>query len=340
VDVASADGTTTVTGLTLSIGGTTAGEGTLSGELGGAAFSFDLTGFTGDFDGTVAGDNEDLSFSIDVAHSTATAALTDSDGATVGTAKSLTSADDLTDVDVGDAGASFDLSGVDYAGGMNGETADLDVTTAGAAATTAYTATLGTGVTGATATTVTADGSFGLTDENGNKAVVSFGDTLAEGTAEYNVADQSLVFQIGANKGQTVSIGIQDVSSDSLAVVANADVGSDLAGVTGFASLKNIDVRTSDGAQSAIVMIDAAIDQISTIRGDLGAFQANTLEANLDTLRVSTENLQASESIIRDADMASEMATFTKYQIMMQAGTAMLAQANQAPNNLLTLLRG
>ncbi|MBI5016512.1 MAG: hypothetical protein HZB55_13615 [Deltaproteobacteria bacterium] len=183
----------------------------------------------------------------------------------------------------------------------------------------------------------------GATTNNGgpNTLKVNFGTTLVAGTSNVSLEDKSLVFQIGANQDQTVKIGVQDISAASLAVKANADADSDLAGISSnFASLADIDVTTAKGAQDAIVMIDAAIDQVSTIRGNLGAFQANTLEANLDTLRVSSENLQASESTIRDADMAAEMAQFTKYQIMMQAGTAMLAQANQAPNNLLTLLRG
>jgi flagellin len=71
----------------------------------------------------------------------------------------------------------------------------------------------------------------------------------------------------------------------------------------------------------------------------LGAVQADNLEVNLDALRVSFENLQAAESTIRDTDMTTEMAEFTKNQIMMQAGTAMLAQANQLPNNILQLIK-
>ena len=96
---------------------------------------------------------------------------------------------------------------------------------------------------------------------------------------------------------------------------------------------------TPDQIAQAVGVIDKAIDQISTIRGKLGAMQSDNLQVQADSLRVSFENLQASESTIRDTDMTKEMAEFTKYQIMMQAGTAMLAQANQLPNNVLQLLR-
>jgi flagellin len=86
-------------------------------------------------------------------------------------------------------------------------------------------------------------------------------------------------------------------------------------------------------------MIDSAIDQISSTRGELGAFQKNTLESNLANIRIANENLVSSESVIRDVDMAKEMAKFTRDQIMSQSATAMLAQANQLPQNVLELLR-
>jgi len=85
-------------------------------------------------------------------------------------------------------------------------------------------------------------------------------------------------------------------------------------------------------------LIDNAINQVTSARGDLGAFQKNTLESNLSNLRVAHENLVSSESIIRDVDMAKEMATFTRNQIMTEASTAMLAQANQTPQSVLRLL--
>jgi len=144
------------------------------------------------------------------------------------------------------------------------------------------------------------------------------------------VAQNSMKFQVGANHNQTVGISVKSANPESL--------GRGTVNRTGYSSLADIDVRDFQGAQDAILMIDAAIDQISTSRGDLGAFQKNTLESNLSNIRNANENLISSESIIRDVDMAAEMATFTRNQIMSQSATAMLAQANQVPQNVLRLL--
>ena len=91
-------------------------------------------------------------------------------------------------------------------------------------------------------------------------------------------------------------------------------------------------------ASGAISIIDDAIANVSSKRATLGASQ-NRLEHVVNNLNVAVENLTASESRIRDTDMAMEMANFTKHQILSQAGTAMLAQANQVPQNVLSLLR-
>ena len=106
-----------------------------------------------------------------------------------------------------------------------------------------------------------------------------------------------------------------------------------------FKSLNEIDVRTFQGATDALEMVDKAINEVTATRGALGAFQKNTLESNLSNLRVASENLVSAESVIRDVDMAAEMAEFTKHQIMSQSATAMLAQANQIPPNVLRLLQ-
>ncbi|GAB7049800.1 flagellin N-terminal helical domain-containing protein [Catenuloplanes indicus] len=97
-----------------------------------------------------------------------------------------------------------------------------------------------------------------------------------------------------------------------------------------------IDLTT--GADAAIASIDDAIKNVSTTRATLGAYQ-NRLEHTINNLNVSVENLSASESRIRDTDMAQEMVSFTRAQILSQAGTSMLAQANQAPQGVLSLLR-
>lgn len=160
-------------------------------------------------------------------------------------------------------------------------------------------------------------------------------------------------FQIGANESQTVSVSIQSTSAISLGLNAQYTNENDVyANVTDFTNIDQLKSGTggtyangvfadgsADAMAQAIGIIDKAIDDISTIRGNLGAIQADNLQPGLESLRVAYENLQAAESTIRDTDMSSEMANFTKNQIMMQAGTAMLAQANQIPNNILKLLQ-
>jgi flagellin len=86
-------------------------------------------------------------------------------------------------------------------------------------------------------------------------------------------------------------------------------------------------------------ILSQAIDDVSTLRARLGAFQANMLQTNINSLDVAIENITKTESAIRDTDMASESTQFTRFQVMQQAGTSMLAQANQATQNVLTLLQ-
>ncbi|MCP4706333.1 MAG: hypothetical protein GY865_17180 [candidate division Zixibacteria bacterium] len=148
------------------------------------------------------------------------------------------------------------------------------------------------------------------------------------GTETISNTDQSLVFQIGANVGQTAKISMQSMSSSMLA--------KNIAGNM-WSSLSEIDVTTVAGAQDAQTVIDEAINEVSTSRGTLGSFQKNTLESNLRNLRIASQNLQSAESNIRDTDMASEMSNFVKNQILMQAGTSMLAQGNQLPQIVLSL---
>lgn len=157
---------------------------------------------------------------------------------------------------------------------------------------------------------------------------VKYSLTSEGGTENIYVTDQSLVFQIGANVGQTVKIGIPDLSSEQ--------IGRNIDNIM-FNNLSEIDVTTAQGAQDAQMVIDAAISEVTNIRGTLGSFQKNTLESNLTNLRIAAQNLTAAESTIRDTDMAQEMSTFVKFQILLQAGTAMLAQGNQLPQVVLSL---
>ena len=125
------------------------------------------------------------------------------------------------------------------------------------------------------------------------------------------------VFQVGSNAGDTISVAISSVSATGL-------------GVNG------LDLVNS--ASTAITAIDSAISSVSSTRGNLGAIQ-NRFESTINNLQVATENLAASESRIRDTDMALEMTKFTRHQVLLQAGTAMLGQANQLPQSVLRLLQ-
>jgi flagellin len=168
----------------------------------------------------------------------------------------------------------------------------------------------------------------GLT--SGGSVDITVGADVAAGSASVFVSDKALVFQVGANAGQTVKIGLANVEASEL--------GRGHANASGFESLADIDVTSAEGASDAIALIDAAIDTVSQERAELGAFQLNTLESNLANLRVAAENLQAADSVIRDTDVAAEVVHFTKNQILLQAGTAVLAQANLIPQTVLQLL--
>src|SRR5207253_5456076 len=104
-------------------------------------------------------------------------------------------------------------------------------------------------------------------------------------------------------------------------------------------SLALVDVTTATGANQAIQIADEAIQQVSQLHANLGAFQKNTLESTVRYLGVGVENLSASESQIRDTNVASEVVNLTKSQIIQQAATSVLAQANSAPQQILALLR-
>ncbi len=128
-----------------------------------------------------------------------------------------------------------------------------------------------------------------------------------------------LNMHIGANENQTMYISVGDMRSTAL-------------GVNG------IDVRTKESAEASITTIQNALDKVSSERAKLGAYQ-NRLEHTINNLGTTSENLSASESRIRDVDMAKEMMEFTKNNILSQAAQAMLAQANQQPQSVLQLLQ-
>jgi len=136
--------------------------------------------------------------------------------------------------------------------------------------------------------------------------------SFASGTA-------NLEFQIGANASQAINVNIADLSASGL-------------------SVDSLDI--SDGADydSILTSLDTAIDTVSAQRANLGAVQ-NRLEHTINNLGVTAENLSSAQSQIKDVDMAAEMTEYSKNQILIQSATAMLAQANAKPQNVLTLLQ-
>ncbi len=158
------------------------------------------------------------------------------------------------------------------------------------------------------------------------------GETLLDG-------DYDGTFQVGANVGEVISVTIgEDMSAAGLGVNALDVTAVDKADRVVGQDDTDADIEENvTGAEQAIKLIDQAIDTVSTVRSDLGAKQ-NRLDHTINNLQVSVENLTASESRIRDTDMANEMVSYTSSNILQQAGTAMLAQANQMPQSILSLL--
>jgi flagellin len=156
--------------------------------------------------------------------------------------------------------------------------------------------------------------------------------------------DNSLQFQVGANENQILSLDVSDMRATALAISStSAGAGfmstkSVTNGTSSTASEYALDVSSATAAAAAITTFNTAITNVSEERAKLGSVQ-NRLEHTINNLDVTAENLQASESRIRDVDMAKEMMEFTKNNILMQAAQAMLAQANQQPQGVLQLLR-
>lgn len=159
-------------------------------------------------------------------------------------------------------------------------------------------------------------------------------DRIAE-TTQFNTkillsggyATSGVVFQIGPNANQFISGTITNMTASGLGLVEAYKTG--ITGIGSGASYQTI--------QGVLGKIDEAIDKVSAERSKLGAIQ-NRLEHTISNLGVTMENLTASESRIRDVDMAEEMTEFTKHQILIQSATAMLAQANMKPQAVLQLL--
>ncbi|KAB7773007.1 flagellin, partial [Xanthomonas sp. LMG 12460] len=128
--------------------------------------------------------------------------------------------------------------------------------------------------------------------------------------------------------------GATGITFDQSGIAATATAA---AGTTNF--LKDVDISTFQGAQKALSIIDNALTSVNSSRADMGAIQ-NRFTSTIANLSSTSENLSASRSRIRDTDYAKETAELTRTQILQQAGTAMLAQAKQAPQSVLSLLQG
>ena len=154
--------------------------------------------------------------------------------------------------------------------------------------------------------------------------------TRISGTTEFNTkklldgSATGVTFHIGANTGQSITLAIGSMDASTLGVAQSAASG--------------IDISSQSFADAAISTINKAIETVSAERSKLGAYQ-NRLDHTINNLGTTSENLSAAESRIRDVDMAKEMMSQTKNNILAQAAQAMLAQANQQPQGVLQLLR-
>ncbi len=242
----------------------------------------------------------------------------------------------FTNTKTGAAAGSYDFSGIQsYTAGVAASSATAtSSTTAGANAHVT--------VNGQSSDTVAADGTtFSFTtgalkglslSTNATATASDIGEFSA--TADKAVSGQDLQFQVGANAGQTVNISIGSTKASNLGSTGGFNLG-DLA--TGGAL--NVTDPTGAGQQNALKVVDQAISDVSTTREKLGALQSNVLESNVRSLGVAQQNTDASESTIRDTNLSSEIVDFTKNQILVQAGTSALAQANSAPQAILKLLQ-
>lgn len=195
------------------------------------------------------------------------------------------------------------------------------------------TATVEVGSSGAVLFTGGLNGADGLTlrDATGNvlRLTEAGNATTATAAAVGQVVVGSAQFQIGGNADQTASLSIGNFAASQLGQ-----------GIVSGRNLSNLDLSNLSNATDALKVIDQAIEDVSKARGSIGNFQRNVLESNIRSLGTARENLAATESAIRDTDVAAEMTQYTKFQILQQAGLSVLAQANNAPQAVLSLLQG
>jgi flagellin len=173
------------------------------------------------------------------------------------------------------------------------------------------------------------DSGLRVSDTAGNSILLTeTGNSAGTAATVARVTAASLQFQVGGNSGQYVLTSLGNVTSSNLG-------NTSVPGLT----LRQVDVTSATGANNTMTALDEAIGQVSVLRAQLGSFQKNTLESTVRYLGIGVENLSASESQVRDTNVAEEVVKLTKNQILQQAGTSVLAQANSAPQQVLSLLR-
>ncbi len=196
------------------------------------------------------------------------------------------------------------------------------------------------GTTGVTASFTSTGSKAGITlstTDGRNIALDTFANTSGAG-ATVDIGGSTVTN--GASDAAIVTGSVSLSSTQGAISVANsnADVFAASNINSSFLSVAALDIKSSTGSQAAIEALDSALNQINSARGDLGAIQ-NRFSSTIASLQTTSENLSASRSRIQDTDFATETANLTRGQILQQAGTAILAQANQFPNNVLSLLR-
>lgn len=172
---------------------------------------------------------------------------------------------------------------------------------------------------------------FYLTDSEGNSIMMGVENGTAALLGGVSIAQVSMGnqtrFQVGTDAGEMLGMVLGDTRASKLA--ANTIVGK---------SLSLIDITSSGGPQEAMQLFDAAMSEVNSLRGRIGAFQTHTLESRSRSLAVLNETLSSAQSDLVDTDVASEMTEFTKNQLIQQTGIAILSQANQMPQQILRLL--
>ncbi len=168
-----------------------------------------------------------------------------------------------------------------------------------------------------------------LQDASGNQIdLTDNGNVVGAGVLAGQLSVGDTQFQIGPNANEAVALSIPNFSANQLGT-----------GVVGGLNLSNLDITSSSGASDAIQVINAAIQQVASAAGNIGAFEADIVQPNINSLNTASTSLTATNADIVDVNVAQEMTTFTNLQVLQQAGLAVLAQANANPNAVLNLIK-